>query len=52
MGVLNFSAVGKVSKVTDKDALSADRKMAVTIILQSIVLALALTGLLLSILSL
>lgn len=52
MGVLNFSAVGKVSKVTDKDALSADRKMAAIIILQSIVLALALTGLLLSILSL
>lgn len=52
MGVFNFVSLGTISKVRDKDALAADRKMAVTIILQSIVLALALTGLLLSLLSL
>ncbi len=52
LGAFNFASVGAISKVTDKEALSADRKMAFTIILQATVLALAMTGLLLSILSL
>jgi hypothetical protein len=52
MGAFNFNSLGTISKVRDKEALAADRKMAITIVLQSIVLALALTGLLLSLLSL
>ena len=52
LGAFNFSSLGNLSKVAEKDALSADRKMALSIILQSIILALALTGLLLSVLSL
>ena len=51
MGAFNFASLGSVSKVIDKESLSADRKMAITIMLQSIILALALTGLLISILA-
>jgi len=43
MGTFNFSRIGKMSKVTDKASLAADRKTASIILLQSLGLAAALT---------
>jgi hypothetical protein len=43
MGTFNFSRLGKMSKVTDKAALAADRKTASIILLQSLGLAAVLT---------
>ena len=44
MGTFNFSRIGKLSKVVDKDSLAADRKTAAVILLQSLGLAAALTA--------
>jgi hypothetical protein len=43
MGTFNFKELGSLSKVVDKQALAADRKTALLIILQSTGVALALT---------
>ena len=43
MGSFNFKELGSLSQVTDKQALAADRKTALLIILQSAGVALALT---------
>lgn len=43
MGTFNFSRLGKVSRVADKASLAADRKTAVSILLQSLGLAGLLT---------
>lgn len=43
LGTFNFQKLGSISKVTDKQALAADRRTAATIILQAIGLALTLT---------
>ena len=44
MGTFNFQKLGSVTKVEDKAALAADRKMAFQIIIQSLGLALILTS--------
>jgi hypothetical protein len=51
MGTFNFAALGTLSKVTDKQALAADRRTALIIIAQSIGLALVLTAILLAVTS-
>jgi hypothetical protein len=43
MGTFNFGKLGKVSRVSDKASLAADRKTAVSILLQSLGLASVLT---------
>ena len=43
MGTFNFGKLGKVSKVSDKASLAADRKTALSILLQSLGLAAILT---------
>ena len=43
MGTFNFGRLGKVSRVADKASLAADRKTAVSILLQSLGLAGLLT---------
>lgn len=43
MGTFNFQQLGRVTKITDKQALAADRRTAASIILQSVGLALILT---------
>ena len=43
MGTFNFARIGKMSKVTDKASLAADRKTAAIILLQSLGLAAVLT---------
>jgi hypothetical protein len=43
MGTFNFGRLGKISRVADKAALSADRKTAITILVQSLALAAVLT---------
>ncbi len=45
MGTFNFGKLGQLSKVADSDAKLADRKTALSILGQSVVLALAITGL-------
>ena len=45
MGTFNFGKLGQLSKVADSDAKLADRKTALSILGQSEVLALAITGL-------
>ena len=46
MGTFNFAAAGKLTKVTDKEALVADRRAALVIIAQSTGIALVLSSLL------
>jgi hypothetical protein len=43
MGTFNFGKLGQISKVSDPVAKKADRKTALTILAQSILLALGLT---------
>jgi hypothetical protein len=43
MGTFNFGKLGKVSRVSDKASLAADRKTAVSILLRSLGLASVLT---------
>ena len=43
MGTFNFGKLGQLSKVSDKDSLAADRKTALTILIQSLSLAAVLT---------
>ena len=43
MGTFNFGRLGKISRVADKVALAADRKTAITILIQSLALAAVLT---------
>ena len=43
MGTFNFGKLGKVSRVSDKASLAADRKTALSILLQSLGLAAILT---------
>ncbi len=43
MGTFNFARLGKMSKVVDKASLTADRKTAASILLQSLGLAAILT---------
>jgi hypothetical protein len=43
MGTFNFGKLGKVSRVADKASLAADRKTALTILIQSLGLAAILT---------
>ena len=43
MGTFNFGRLGKISRVADKAALAADRKTAITILVQSLALATVLT---------
>jgi len=43
MGTFNFARIGKMSKVTDKASLAADRKTASIILLQAMGLAVVLT---------
>ena len=43
MGTFNFGKLGQLSKVSDKASLAADRKMAMSILVQSIGLAAVLT---------
>ena len=43
LGTFNFGRLGKISRVADKAALAADRKTAVTILVQSLGLAALLT---------
>lgn len=43
MGTFNFGKLGQLSKVSDKDALAADRKTALIILIQSLTLAAVLT---------
>lgn len=47
MGTFNFFELGKMSKVATVEDIAADRKQALTIILQSLTLALLATALLL-----
>jgi hypothetical protein len=44
MGTFNFQKLGSVTKIEDKAALAADRKMAFQIIVESMGLALILTS--------
>jgi hypothetical protein len=43
MGTFNFGRLGKISRVADKAALAADRKTAITTLVQSLALAAVLT---------
>ena len=43
MGTFNFGKLGQLSRVSDKASLAADRKMAISILLQSLTLAAVLT---------
>ena len=43
MGTFNFGRLGELSRVSDKASLAADRKMALSILLQSLSLAAVLT---------
>lgn len=43
MGTFNFGKIGQLSRVSDPVAKKADRKTALTILVQSILLALGLT---------
>ena len=43
LGTFNFGRLGKISRVADKAALAADRKTAITILVQSLALAAVLT---------
>jgi hypothetical protein len=43
MGTFNFGKLGQLSKVSDKSALAADRKTALSILAQSLALAAILT---------
>jgi hypothetical protein len=45
MGTFNFGKLGELSKVADKDDLAKDRATAISILSQAIVLAIAITGL-------
>ncbi|CAB4561890.1 MAG: hypothetical protein F2555_00815 [Actinobacteria bacterium] len=45
MGTFNFQKLGSISKVGDKAALAADRKMAIRIVVQSLGIAFILTAL-------
>ena len=45
MGTFNFGTLGELSKVASLDDLKADRALAKSILWQSIILALAITGL-------
>jgi hypothetical protein len=45
MGTFNFGKVGQMSKVSDKDALRADRVTALTILAQSLIYAVLITAL-------
>lgn len=45
MGTFNFQKLGSITKIEDKAALSADRKMALQIITQSMGIAFMLTAL-------
>lgn len=47
MGTFNFGKLGELSKVADKDDLARDRATALSILSQAIVLAIAITGLVL-----
>lgn len=47
MGTFNFGKLGELSKVADKDDLARDRATAMSILSQSIILAIAITGLVL-----
>jgi hypothetical protein len=49
MGTFNFGALGDMSKVASPDALAIDRKVAISILGQALVLALAMTALVLAI---
>ena len=44
MGTFNFQKLGSITKVPDKAALAADRKMALKIILQALFIAVILTA--------
>jgi len=43
MGTFNFGKLGQLSRVSDKASLAADRKMATSILVQSLGLAAVLT---------
>ena len=43
MGTFNFGKLGQLSRVSDKASLAADRKTAITILVQSLSLAAVLT---------
>jgi hypothetical protein len=43
MGTFNFGKLGELSKVSDKSALAADRRTALSILGQSLTLAAVLT---------
>jgi hypothetical protein len=45
MGTFNFQKLGSITKVEDKAALAADRKMAIQIVVQSLGIAFILTAL-------
>ena len=45
MGTFNFQKLGSITKVEDKAALAADRKMAIRIVVQSLGIAFVLTAL-------
>lgn len=45
MGTFNFQKLGSITKVEDKAALAADRKMAIRIVVQSLGIASILTAL-------
>ena len=47
-GTFNFGALGKISRVSDQEARSADRKMALKIIAQSASYALIVTAIIVS----
>ncbi len=49
LGTFNFGALGDMSKVASPEALAIDRKVAISILGQSLVLALAMTALILAI---
>lgn len=44
MGTFNFQRVGTLTKIEDRESLAADRRTALTILLQALGLALALTA--------
>ena len=44
MGTFNFAGLGKLSKVTDKQSLTADRKTAALILMQSLGLSAVITA--------
>ena len=52
MGTFSFQQLGNVTKITDRQALAADRRTAINIILQSVGLALILTAIIVLISSL